>query len=422
MMVQHTFVDCSPKPLHKKWKSTKPEYTWSLGNTLISMHVLEDMKEMGKRCEIVFRRPVGITVFQTIIQNELGLMKFGQDGLDQKINSSADMDWNSRQHLRSNSAESYQDISDQKFIRSRSLSIESHQSQSLKMIENENQTPCLDPTFLILQFQPYPIVNRIQEVPRLLPDDESSTRALSVLDRTPSIDLHKIGVVFVAFGQTKESEILSNVNGSEFYAAFLKLLGNLVVLADNRDIYTGGLDTSSDALDGKFGLIFIPDQRLTQMIFHVTTMMPTNEVGDPNGTAKKRHIGNDFVMIIWNEAGPYNRETIPGQFNLIHIIIEPVSGLPENGYNLFSFRVTISFREDIPVATPLSILISGKSLGSFVRQTAIYCNMIAQVFISGEATSNAKERLRQIKRLRSRLDSAPVQTLDFSFLRSSQSL
>lgn len=39
--------------------------------------------------------------------------------------------------------------------------------------------------------------------------------------------------------------------------------------------------------------------------------MPTNLQDDPNCNEKKKHIGNDFVKIIYNESGEeYNLTTI----------------------------------------------------------------------------------------------------------------
>ena len=40
-----------------------------------------------------------------------------------------------------------------------------------------------------------------------------------------------------------------------------------------------------------------------QVIFHVATLMPTNLAKDPQSNKKKRHIGNDFVAIVYNDAG-----------------------------------------------------------------------------------------------------------------------
>ncbi len=39
------------------------------------------------------------------------------------------------------------------------------------------------------------------------------------------------------------------------------------------------------------------------MIFHVATLMPTNQEKDPQSNKKKRHIGNDFVTIVYDDAG-----------------------------------------------------------------------------------------------------------------------
>lgn len=426
MMVQHSYIDCSPKPLVHKWskqfKSTNDGRTWSQGNTLVTIQRAAGgarEQEESVTYEIVFRRPVGMTVFYTGILNELGQMKVLDtrgDALRKSVSRPSISAENSTSGLhqarqRSMSAEATAATSSSEEFtfstgggvadaenRSRSLSIEQ------VLAGADSAISFFDPTYLILQFQPYPVLSISQEPPRLLGKDDATTRAISVLDRTPSIDLHKIGVVYVAPGQSSEHEILANSAGSELYTEFLLCLGQFVALSNNRDIYTGGLDSSPDCFDGRYGILFVPDQRLTQMIFHVTTLMPFNPL-DPSCTAKKRHIGNDFVMIIWNEGGKsYERNTIPGQFNLVQILIEPLQQTSSPSYSDCSFKVSVWFRPDITVPLPLPVIVSGVSLGSFVRQISVYYNMIAQVFTSGEASSNAKERLRQIKRLKSRLE------------------
>ena len=40
---------------------------------------------------------------------------------------------------------------------------------------------------------------------------------------------------------------------------------------------------------------------LFSVIFHVATLMPTKET-DPNCNAKKLHIGNDYVTIVYNNS------------------------------------------------------------------------------------------------------------------------
>ncbi|RKP01411.1 hypothetical protein CXG81DRAFT_12036, partial [Caulochytrium protostelioides] len=171
--------------------------------------------------------------------------------------------------------------------------------------------------------------------PASLPEDDAVRRALGVLDRTPVVDLHKIGVTYVATGQSHEREILLNEHGSRAYSLFLQSMGRMAKLRGNHDIYTGGLDIEHD-IDGEYAIYWQDD--LSQLILHSTTLMPSG-TPQPAATAepaallpsqeaalinKKRHIGNDYVLIVWNDSGmPYRFETIPGQFNLVNIVITP---------------------------------------------------------------------------------------------------
>jgi hypothetical protein len=268
----------------------------------------------------------------------------------------------------------------------------------------------IDPGFFFLQFQSYPVLQPTFH-PIVVPLDDQNKRALAILDRTPAIDLHKIGIVYVGKDQFAEVDILKNTSGSLIYTQFLRSIGTTFELARTR-VFTGGLDTSPDCLDGKFAICFVPDQRLSQVIFHATTMMPTMP-HDTQCIGKKRHIGNDFVTIVWNESGkPYNTETIPSQFNFVQIVIEPLSGYE---YSDCAFKVEMKFHPDMNTSPPVPALVNGTELASYVRQSSIFCNMMAQVHANGETTSNSKERLRQIKRLKQRLDIPQVETpLDFT--------
>lgn len=110
-------------------------------------------------------------------------------------------------------------------------------------------------------------------VPLPLKEGDATVRAINTLDRIPAVDLHKIGVVYVAPGQSSESEMLSNTSGSPRYTRFLQRLGSLLRLRNAADVYTGGLDTTSD-FDGEYAYYWQDD--VAQVIFHVTTLMPTS--------------------------------------------------------------------------------------------------------------------------------------------------
>ncbi len=71
-----------------------------------------------------------------------------------------------------------------------------------------------------------------------------------------------------------------------------------------------------------------------QVSFHVATMMPNHEK-DPKGNKKKRHIGNDFVAIVYNNSdngGHYEMGTVKGQFIAACIVIVP---LDQNSNKVF---------------------------------------------------------------------------------------
>ncbi|KAF9358041.1 Tuberous sclerosis 2-like protein [Mortierella sp. NVP85] len=298
----------------------------------------------------------------------------------------------------------------------------------------------VDPSFLFMQLASYPDI-MAREVPILLADDDSTNRALGVLDRTPVVDFHKIGVLYVGKGQSKESEILGNTHGTSEYTKFLTGLGSLVRLKGAK-IYTGGLDLEMD-LDGEYA--YSHHDEITQMIFHVATMMP-NHPHDTNFDFKKRHIGNDWVTVVFNESGAdYDFGTISGQFNFITLVVTPVSmasvtfmeaasrmtlqqqqqrpaadnnesqmatsgvedssgasgpalastttiaatsasapaatGVVQPFKNVW-FKVVMLRRPDMPEIGPLATpkIISASELPKFVRQMALHANIYAQVY------------------------------------------
>jgi tuberous sclerosis protein 2 len=97
----------------------------------------------------------------------------------------------------------------------------------------------IDPSFLLLQFLPLigTTPNKPSshvETPILLNSDDAIQRALKVLDRTPVVDLHKIGVIYVGPGQMNEVNILGNSHGSWLYTRFLHSLGRIIALPGNE--------------------------------------------------------------------------------------------------------------------------------------------------------------------------------------------
>lgn len=269
-----------------------------------------------------------------------------------------------------------------------------------------------------------------------LPEDDSIKRTIGSFDRISPLDGHKVGIVYVGEGQKEESQIMMNVMGSADYTYFLRNIGTLCELRDAK-FNTQGLDRSETEMDGKF--TFAWRDRVTEIVFHVPTMMPNHE-HDASGMFKKRHIGNDYVNIIFNNSGiSWKIDNIPSAFNFINIVITPEARasfvetrmrgqvVDERGHeagadeidpkqvvdpfaNLY-YRVTVLTKEGVPAISPAysTKIISGASLPAFVRLVALNASVFSDVWnnrASDEhATSSWRSRLKEIKRLHSRLGS-----------------
>ncbi|KAK4050132.1 Tuberous sclerosis 2-like protein [Microbotryomycetes sp. JL201] len=281
----------------------------------------------------------------------------------------------------------------------------------------------VDPSFFMLQLSSYPDFSS-NGPPLLVPNDPTFQRGISALDRIPVVDFHKVGVLYAGAGQTVEQDILRNTHGSKAYTDFVSSLGKLVRLKSSReqDIYVGGLDQEND-LDGKWTYIW--DDDIAQVVFHVTTLMPTSIETDPQCTLKKRHVGNDYVNVIWNDSGvEYAFGTVASQFEFINIVIQPhtPAGNPWIGPGMSNnsefFKVSMQRRPGMPEIGPLGTfkMITGSSLPHLIRQLALHCNIMCQIWLDcvgletggGRTTkleykSNWRRRLEQVRMLKQRI-------------------
>jgi len=80
------------------------------------------------------------------------------------------------------------------------------------------------------------------------------------------------------------------------YESFLSGLGEKVKVS-NHIGFLGGLSSERDGEQTVYNHLYN-----CEIIYHVATLMPTKHSEDKQCVSKKRHIGNDFVNIIWNET------------------------------------------------------------------------------------------------------------------------
>ncbi|XP_057343806.1 tuberin isoform X4 [Manis pentadactyla] len=265
---------------------------------------------------------------------------------------------------------------------------------------NTEKVPGINPSFVFLQLYHSPFFGDESNKPILLPN-ESFERSVQLLDQIPSYDTHKIAVLYVGEGQShSELAILSNEHGSYRYTDFLTGLGKLIELKDCQPdkVYLGGLDVCGE--DGQFTYCWHDD--IMQAVFHIATLMPTKDV-DKQCCDKKRHLGNDFVSIVYNDSGEdFKLGTIRGQFNFVHVIITPL----DYECNL----VSLQCRKDMEglVDTSVAKIVSDCNLPFVARQMALHANMASQVHHSRSNPTDIYPskwiaRLRHIKRLRHRI-------------------
>ena len=254
--------------------------------------------------------------------------------------------------------------------------------------------------FLFLQlYQAAGISNSYTDKPLLLPPSKAVESSLRNLVRIFCCETNKVGVLFVGPGQARdEKAILGNQFGSSRYAAFLSGLGSLVDISstDPAQVFLGGLDSRDD---GQFHYVWQDDAM--QQVYHTATLMPNS---DPQFNKKKRHIGNDYVAIVYNDSGErYGPGTVKGQFIYAHIIVEPL----EFGSNRISVVCKPELEGELGhMAAPK--IVSDPNLSCLVKQIALHCNLDAIIHSKSSMkvdpyASNWLERLRHIKRLRGKV-------------------
>ncbi|XP_069590695.1 tuberin isoform X4 [Ranitomeya imitator] len=264
------------------------------------------------------------------------------------------------------------------------------------------KVPGIDPSFVFLQLYHSPFFGDESNKPILVPNTQTFERTMKLLDGIPSYDTHKIGVLYVGEGQIgNERAILSNEHGSYRYTQFLTGLGKLIELKDTQPdkIFLGGLDGQGGD-DGQFTYCWHDD--IMQVIFQITTFMPNNEI-DPYRCNKKRHVGNNFVNIVYNDSGEfYKLGTLKGQFNFVDVNIQPL--------DCDSNLVTLQCRKDMEglVDTSVAKIVSDKNLPFLARQMALHSNMASQVHHSRSNPTDIYPskwiaRLRHIKKMRPKI-------------------
>jgi len=128
---------------------------------------------------------------------------------------------------------------------------------------------------------------------------------------------YKFGVIYASKGQTKEEEFYGNTKETKQFTEFLEWIGNHITLK-NWNGYSAGLDVTND----KTGTHSYHREFCGfEVMFHVSTKLPYIQ-DDEQQLERKRHIGNDVVVIIFQDGDePFDPSVMHSIYNHVYFII-----------------------------------------------------------------------------------------------------
>jgi hypothetical protein len=233
----------------------------------------------------------------------------------------------------------------------------------------------------------YPRISLIK--PRQLVSPNSKQLLLQY-EETMICSTFKFGVIYCRPDQISEEDMYMNEKGSVGFSQFLGLLGDTVDLL-HRDGWVGGLDTTEnkDGLCGVYTKFYNKE-----IMFHVSTML-RHVPDDKQQIAKKRHIGNDVVVIIYQDdidPKSFNSEIqsvhsfspalISSRYNHIFIIVRRLYNSEK-----IMYRVGVTSREGVMGFKP-------KQASETFEHGAQFRNWMLQKCINGELAAYQSDGFR----------------------------
>ncbi|KAL9988754.1 hypothetical protein ACROYT_G003237 [Oculina patagonica] len=186
-------------------------------------------------------------------------------------------------------------------------------------------------------------VNKVDKGPREVLNPEIQKELLVLEEQEGSVNF-KFGILYAKQGQTTDDEVFSNVHVSEDFERFLELMGDKIELKGWQK-YRGGLDVKNN-MTGLHSLYTIYEGH--EIMFHVSTMLPFTP-DNPQQVERKRHIGNDIVIIVfqdWDDKSfSFSPPTIKSKF--VHIYALVSYRKTDNSY-----RLTVFSEKNVPIFGP----------------------------------------------------------------------
>jgi len=165
---------------------------------------------------------------------------------------------------------------------------------------------------------------------------------LKTMEQKDYVTCFKFGVLS-ATTTCVESDLYNNNVISPDFAEFLGCLGKRVELNGFKK-YSGGLDTGKTNTTGRYS--YYTQFKKNEVMFHVSPYIPQNE-SDPT---RKRHIGNDLVVIIFKETPDrVDPSTFQSKYNHLWVVVQKV---PESLDKKIYYRVEFFAKSEVPYFDP----------------------------------------------------------------------
>lgn len=165
------------------------------------------------------------------------------------------------------------------------------------------------------------------------------------------LELHvasKFGLVYCKPYEQDEDSLFSAQEGSPAYEEFLDFIGQRITLL-GWDKYRGGLDVKGN-VTGKESIYATVLKH--EIMFHVCTMLPFVKE-DEQKVERKRHIGNDVVVLVFKDQGDpedlFNTAIFRSHFIHCVFVVTPVLG-PDG--KTTHYRLFISNKPGVPPYPP----------------------------------------------------------------------
>jgi len=197
----------------------------------------------------------------------------------------------------------------------------------------------------------------------------------------------KFGLVYCKPYEQNEDSLFSARGGSPEYEEFLDFIGQRVNLL-GWDKYRGGLDVKANVTGEKSVYATVLGH---EIMFHVCTMLPFVEE-DEQKVERKRHIGNDVVVLVFKDQGDPTDLFNPAIFrsHFIHCIfvVTPVKG-PDG--TTTHYRLTISNKPGVPPYPPHFPSPAGPDSNLFEKTPKFRDWLLLKMVNAGRAGLNSAE-------------------------------